>query len=143
MTSQPYINRIAIAALSLVRWLVTTTGFLLTLAACIFGVSFLASYGTGQWHWFQRSGALLVSIGAVLSTRRQLRFGLTGLLAGTSYFDIARAYEKRHDYTHDRETSRDLTSSYWGFGVVGFGTMVWAFGDLIECLITHDMSCIS
>ena len=79
--------------LHIIRWLMTTTGFLLVLAAGILGVSFFISYLTGQWHWFQRSGALLVSIGAILSTRRLLRVGLTGMLSGSSYFDMARRLE--------------------------------------------------
>lgn len=129
--------------LHIIRWLMTTTGFLLVLAAGILGVSFFISYLTGQWHWFQRSGALLVSIGAILSTRRLLRVGLTGMLSGSSYFDMARRLEMITGNAQDLETRRDLLSSYWGFGIVGLGTIIWAYGDLIECLIARNMSCVS
>ena len=55
------------------RWALTTSWFLFLLAAVLVGLSLLASFYTDAWHWFQRSGALMVSIGAVLSTRRALR----------------------------------------------------------------------
>jgi hypothetical protein len=82
-------NKAEKTVLLVIKLLLSTTGFLLVLAASILGISIFASAYTGQWHWFQRSGALVVSIGAILSTRRLLRIGLGGLLEGRSYFDVA------------------------------------------------------
>lgn len=130
-------------ALLIVKWLVTTTSLLLVLGAVIVGSSFFASFHTGEWHWFQRSGALLVSIGAILSTRRLLRMGLDGLIQESSYFELAASIEADRDDTHHRETRLDLVSAYCGFAVVGLGTVIWAYGDLIECLIALNMDCVS
>ena len=121
----------------------TTTSFLLILGACIVGASFFTSFYTGQWHWFQRSGALLVSIGAILSTRRMLRLGLDELMLGSSYFETVASVERNKGDAKDLETKRDIISAYWGFGVVGIGTLVWAYGDLIECLVAQNMNCVS
>ena len=120
----------------------TTIIFLLIIGAIILAASFIASYYTGQWHWFQRSGALLVSIGAILSTRRLLRSGLDGLLHGSSASDVIAAIEKIRVYTVDHETRRDLLSAYRGFSVVGLGTVIWAYGDLIECIIELNLICL-
>lgn len=126
-----------------VRWLITTTSFLLVLGAFLGGVSFLASFYTGQWHWFQRSGALLVSIGAILSTRHLLRVSLDALILQRSYFELVASIDMSRADAADQEARRDLVSAYWGFAVVGFGTVVWAYGDLIECLVARSMVCIN
>ena len=87
--------------------------------------------------------ALVVSIGAILSTRRMLRIGLDGLLAGSSYFDVVGRLNHAGDDGRDPETRRDLIAAYWGFGTVGFGTLVWAFGDLTACLFMRSLACLS
>ena len=135
-------NQVKLTVFQIVKWLMTTTIFLLTFAACIIGLTFFASFYTGQWHWFQRSGALIVSIGAILSTRRLLRRGINGVLLESSSFEVVMNEEKNEVGVHDLETRRDLISSYWGFGVVGFGTILWAYGDLMECLIAQNMNCV-
>jgi hypothetical protein len=136
-------NKAEKTVLLVIKLLLSTTGFLLVLAASILGISIFASAYTGQWHWFQRSGALVVSIGAILSTRRLLRIGLGGLLEGRSYFDVASNLQARPDDNRDMEVGRDVTAAYWGFMVVGLGTIVWAFGDLIGCLIAQNMDCVA
>ena len=136
-------NKAERAVLSVVKLLLSTTICLLVLAAAILVTSIFASVYTGQWHWFQRSGALVVGIGAILSTRRLLRMGLDGLLGGSSYFDIASNIQPNSDNKRDKESGRDLTAAYWGFIIVGFGTVIWAFGDLIECIIAHNMDCVA
>lgn len=126
----------------IVKWLLTTTSFLLFLAAGLAGAFFLISIYTGQWHWYQRSGALLVGIGAILSTRKLLRVGLNGIMSGSSKFEMAASIELQTGGRLDVETKRDLISAYWGFWIVGVGTITWAFGDLIECFIARNMTCI-
>ena len=119
----------------------TTISFQLVVGSIILAVSLLASFHTGQWHWFQRSGALLVSIGAILSTRRLLRGGLDGLIQGRSASEVIAAIERIRESTEDAETRRDLLSAYWGFAVVGLGTITWAYGDLIGCFFETGTGC--
>ena len=125
------------------KWLMTTTSIQLGVGVLIIGASLLTSVQTDQWHWFQRSGALLVSIGAILSTRRLLRSGLDGLIHGDSASEIIAAIEKHRAHTEDAETKRDLMSAYIGFVVVGLGTVIWAYGDLVGCLIAMNMQCLA
>ena len=129
--------------LLIVKSLLSRTSFLIVFAVVILGTSIYASAYTGQWHWFQRSGALVVSIGAILSTRRLLRIGLDGLLGGRSYFDVASNIQTNPGDKRDVESGRDLIAAYWGFMIVGLGTIVWAFGDLIGCLIAQNMDCVA
>ena len=68
-----------------VRWILTTTWFLLILVFLFVGLSLFASLTTGAWHWFQRSGAIMVSIGAVLSTRHPLRLILDSMIEGQHF----------------------------------------------------------
>ena len=124
------------------KWLMTAVSFLLVAGIAIISVSFVAGYYTGQWHWFQRSGALLVSVGAILSTRRLLRSGLDGLIQGRSASEVVAAIEEIRACTADTETKRDLVSAYWGFAVVGLGTFIWAYGDLIGCLFALNWNCV-
>ena len=75
-----------------------------------------------------------MSLGAVLSTRRLLRIGIEGMLMGENYFVVAQRQSLRSSPTDALETHCDLIFSYWGFWVVAFGTLIWAFGDLVGWL---------
>ncbi|MCZ6640109.1 MAG: hypothetical protein O7F71_00915 [Gammaproteobacteria bacterium] len=104
------------------RWMVTNNAFLFAVAIAIVGGSFTASAMLDAWHWFQRSGALLVSIGAILSTQHMLRT-VTGTL-----LNIPRAVSA------NPQEHKDLVTCFVGFWVVGLGTLIWAYGDLAGCL---------
>ena len=102
------------------------------------GTSLLASLLTDAWHWFQRSGALMVSIGAVLSTRRALGFILDGMINDgrpkivTSFTDAPQQSEMG-----------ELRTCVCGFMLVAIGTMIWAYGDLLGCLLDWSKSCLA
>ena len=74
------VRTLSTLAICIFRWLTTTTCFLLAAVVALLSVSVFLSIYTGDWHWFQRSGALVVSIGAILSTRKLLRTGTTEML---------------------------------------------------------------
>ena len=117
------------------QWLISSPVILVSISIAISASTFAVSYSLDQWHWFQRFGAISVSIGAVLSTRRLLRIGIQGMLMNENYFVIARPLSMHSSETDAIETHRDLMCSYWGFWVVGFGTLIWAFGDLVGWLL--------
>ncbi len=121
-------TRLTLTPLLAFRWMVTSNRFLFAVAVVVVGGSFALSFTTDAWHWFQRSGALLVSIGAILSTRHVLRSMLTAML------------EKRkpsETFSSDRLalSDSDLAACFVGLWVVGIGTIIWAYGDLVGCLI--------
>jgi len=120
------------------RWALTTSWFLFMLAAVFVGLSLLASFYTDAWHWFQRSGALMVSIGAVLSTRRALRLILEGMIDdGSSASSLTSGEVSRSS------EMGELQTCVCGFLFVAMGTLIWAYGDLLGCLMHWNSSCLA
>ena len=119
------------------RWALTTSWFLFLLAAVLVGLSLLASFYTDAWHWFQRSGALMVSIGAVLSTRRALSLILEGMIGGSSP-----ARSLSNSETTQAIDMGELQTCVCGFLFVAMGTLIWAYGDLLGCLLHWNSSCL-
>jgi hypothetical protein len=121
-----------------IRWVLTTTWFLLLLSAVFVGTSLVASLYTDAWHWFQRSGALMVSIGAVLSTRRPLGLILESILDARG---LRRSSQFRDASNQDE--ANELKTCLCGFIMVAMGTLIWAYGDLVGCLLYWNASCLS
>jgi hypothetical protein len=121
-----------------IRWVLTTTWFLLLLSAVFVGTSLVASLYTDAWHWFQRSGALMVSIGAVLSTRRPLGLILESILDARG---LRRSSQFRDASNQDK--ANELKTCLCGFIMVAMGTLIWAYGDLVGCLLYWNASCLS
>ena len=119
------------------RWAVSTSSFLYLLATVLVGGSLLISFNTDAWHWFQRSGALLVSIGALLSTRRALALMLDALIDGN---DLVQ--QVQGEQVADNEAG-ELRTCVCGFLLVAMGTFIWAYGDLLGCLLPSQLSCLS
>jgi hypothetical protein len=120
------------------RWALTTSWFLFLLAAILIGVSLLASFYTDAWHWFQRSGALMVSIGAVLSTRRALQLILEGMIGDGK---PTRPLTTRE--TIQAREMGELQTCVCGFMFVAMGTLIWAYGDLLGCLMHWNSVCLA
>ena len=59
-------SRLLLTLLLAFRWIVTSNRFLFAVAVVVVGALFALSFTTDAWHWFQRSGALLVNIGAIV-----------------------------------------------------------------------------
>jgi hypothetical protein len=123
--------------LSWIRWALTTSWFLFLLAAVLVGFSLLASFYTDAWHWFQRSGALMVSIGAVLSTRRALSLILEGMISGSPPTRSLPGSEATQ-----WSDMGELRTCVCGFMFVAMGTLIWAYGDLFGCLLHWNSSCL-
>ena len=119
------------------RWMLTTSWFLFLLAAILVSISLLASFYTDAWHWFQRSGALMVSIGAILSTRYPL-----GLILDSMIGDSAQRIRNQSDGSAFLNNMGELRTCICGFIFVAMGTLIWAYGDLLGCLVHWDGSCL-
>ena len=122
--------------LEILRWSLTNPGFLFAVLGLLVGASLLASLHTGAWHWFQRSGALAVAVGAVLSTQRALIAMLDGSIAYPR-----RSKAASRDPSRQGE-SAELRSCVCGFLLVAMGTLIWAYGDLLGCLLNWNASCL-
>ena len=119
------------------RWMLTTSWFLFLLAAILVAGSLLASFYTDAWHWFQRSGALMVSIGAILSTRHPL-----GLILDSMIGDSGQQPHEQSDGSAFLNNIGELRTCICGFIFVAMGTLIWAYGDLLGCLVHWDRSCL-
>ncbi len=119
------------------RWAVSTSWFLFLLAAVLVGTSLLFSFYTDVWHWFQRSGALMVSVGALLSTRRALGLLLESMLGAHDPGSQPQAREKV--LIGDMG---ELQTCVCGFAFIAMGTLIWAYGDLLGCLLHWNSSCL-
>ncbi len=120
------------------RWVLMTSWFLFLLAAILVGSSLLASFYMDAWHWFQRSGALMVSIGAILSTRRPL-----GMILERMTGDIGPQVHTRPEGSSFLSDIGELRIRVCGFLFVAMGTLIWAYGDLLGCLVHWNMSCLT
>ena len=127
--------------LHMMRWLLTSTPFLILVAVGIGVFFFLLSFKTGIWHWFSRSGALITSIGAVLSTRGMLRIGIDGILNNTPNIEVVNRIHNPIDASTDKQTKCDVVAAYWGFWMVAIGTITWAYGDLLVCMLKGMTMC--
>jgi len=67
--------------------LLTSQLFLVFFAVCWTAASVALSLRTGQWHWFSRSGAITVIMGASLTVRRLLRLGVQGFVIAERTFN--------------------------------------------------------
>ena len=137
--SEPAISAISLPAhyiLLAFRWAILNSRFLYLLAAVLVGGSFLISFHTDAWHWFQRSGALLVSIGALLSTRRALGLMLDSLINDS---DLVQQVQGEQIITSE---VGELRTCVCGFLLVAMGTFIWAYGDLLGCLLPSQLSCL-
>jgi hypothetical protein len=112
----------------------------------IASVSLYADWGNETYVWFQRSGSLLVLIGAILSYRSIFRLGVKGV-GGTptgariskvkgSYTDengrqIVQVEHSPEDIEYDRQVFMDKLAGYIGAIFAIFGTIIWGYGDLV------------
>lgn len=119
--------------------LVTSPSTLMMIALTIGCLFFAISIYFDQWHWFQRSGALIIIVGAISSARRILRKGLDCLLCSKSYLAYLDDSSKN---SSNEEAQRDIKACYCGFWILGVGTIIWAYGDLAGCLQTLSGSCL-
>jgi hypothetical protein len=119
------------------RWAISNSRFLYFLATVLVGGSLLMSFHTDAWHWFQRSGALLVSIGALLSTRRALGLMLDSLIDGN---DLVQQVQSEQIVGSE---AGELQTCVCGFLLVAMGTFIWAYGDLLGCLLPSQLACLA
>jgi len=116
----------------------------------IFGVvittcSIYEDWGRESWQWFQRSGSLLVLLGAILELRSVLRLGVNGvggtntsILMGKVNSVDESSPNRKLGIKYDEETEEflyqaamDKLSGYIGAIFLIFGTVIWGYGDLL------------
>lgn len=90
-----------------------------------------------DWTWFGRSGGVLTLIGGILAARRLIRLGVVGLIFHEEHFDggtfgdTEKAKKEEDDKNHKR---KDIRAGRFAFYLIFVGTLIWTFGDLLNCL---------
>lgn len=117
------------------RRLFSSIVFLVTASSLIVLVSVAVSVWLNQWHWFGRSGAILTIAGLLLTFRPLVRLGLAELLRSQSNKDLGNIVETPEEAEADRQAKIDGMASVLGVNMAVFGTLVWAYGDLVGGLL--------
>lgn len=103
------------------------------IALSALSTSLIASYCTGEWHWFGRSGAIVTMTGVILSVRPVLRKSYHEWLKNQNEFDCGTIEgTSAQEIEGDRQTRLDLIASYSGIILTILGTLIWGYGDLIN-----------
>jgi hypothetical protein len=113
--------------------LLTNISFLMIAAAVVVIISIFSSVRFHDWTWFGRAGAIVTLIGGVLATRRIIRHGVAQLFVeerdiidGGHFAPTPEEIESLHQDRLDR------VAAVCSFFVISAGTMIWAFGDLLN-----------
>ena len=120
----------------------TNIPVLTTVAVTVTAISIWRDYGSESWLWFQRSGSIIVLIGAILSYRSILRVGLHGVGGTNATFLRGTVINTNTDGTinfkYDAESNKLLKEAFWDkvAGYIGaillvYGTLIWGYGDLL------------
>lgn len=90
-----------------------------------------------DWDYISRSGSLVTVIGVLLMERRNLRLGPDLIF----HFNRSSLDNEKAPLTDELKrqeianVSEDISSIYWGFVLIVFGTVLWGYGDDIFQLI--------
>ncbi|MGL6153486.1 MAG: hypothetical protein ACRC1N_20265 [Aeromonas sobria] len=113
------------------------------LTLCASAYSLYLDWGSESFVWFQRSGALIVLAGAILSYRSILRLGVRGVGgASDNGISIARVtgytedgkvqFQHSEEYiNHQKQIMLDKTCGYTGSILAIVGTVICGYGDLL------------
>lgn len=97
--------------------------------------SLIKSLSANEWHWFGRSGAWATIIGVILSVRPLIRMGLSKWIQSQSNIDLGHIHPTPEEIEEDIQTSKDAHAVKIGVFMSIIGTLIWAYGDLIDKLL--------
>lgn len=89
----------------------------------------------GNWTWFSRFGALICIVGATMGVRGPIRLGLRGFYRHLSMFDGGNIVPTLAEKRKEDEIKQDIRATIDGYCVLIIGSLIWAFGDLVNHLV--------
>ena len=116
------------------RKLCIHSGFLLAVALGVAVIGIAASLAAGEWHWFSRSGAVVVLVGVLISARKCVRIGFEGLYQDVTAIDCGPSLQASEPESTSKERGQDIRAAQRGIWVAVVGTLMWGFGDLPDLL---------
>jgi len=125
------------------------TSFLFLLALAIVVTSIYSDFGSKSWLWFQRSGAVVVFFGAILSYRSIVRLGKSGVGGAPVFFATGTVVStdssgpvQKMKVTYDAKTEEQFTqhdldkaAGFIGAWLMSIGTLIWGYGDLVGLML--------
>jgi hypothetical protein len=120
-------------------------GFLVIFSMLTVVLSIHADLGQSSWAWFQRSGAVVTLVGALLGYRSIVRLGRHGVGGASMHVAMGKivsvddsgpiqtAKVEYDEATTERFRQDDLDkmAGYLGAWMIVLGTAIWAYGDLL------------
>lgn len=98
-------------------------------------IEILASYysiTTHEWHWFGRSGSIVVLFGGILSSRRLIRMGLENFFKHETTVNGGHFTPTEEEKEAEKQLRKDIQAAQIGICVIIVGTLIWGFGDLLS-----------
>ena len=104
----------------------TNTIFLIIVTIVCLVLNIILSTKTNNWHWFARSGALIVIIGGIFSFRSTLRLTKKERIRRRNMNII-----ERFTNIEKNNQEKDSIAIMIGVFMIVIGTIIWAYGDLV------------
>lgn len=111
-------------------FLFTNTRFLLTVVVAWNIGWLLYCYMTREWHWFMRSGAVTIVLGAIVTFRNVLRLSKEERIRLRNLTVV-----ETFSVSEKQDQERDSAAVILGVWAMVFGTAVGAYGDLLGRLL--------
>ena len=93
--------------------------------------SLYASFCSNSWHWFQRSGSLLVICGVYLGARGLFRKRLKESIYSETHTDHGHINPTEEERLEQILLKWDIRFAYFGALLALLGTLISAYGDLL------------
>ena len=123
--------------LMLKKWLkncATSIPFLFVVGTIVTVFFVWLSFERKDWSWFSRSGSIICILGATMTLRRLIRLGLRRFYKHETEIDAGYFQQSEDEKRENEELFLDIRATNLGFAITMAGTLVWAFGDLINKL---------
>jgi len=117
------------------KWLFTDILLMGIIALIILITSITLSTKIDEWHWFQRSGAVLVLIGGILSSRKIIRKGFKDLFKDAVEMSGGSYVPTDEEINEKKQLKIDIRAAKIGVALLLIGTLIWAFGDLLARIL--------
>jgi uncharacterized membrane protein YcjF (UPF0283 family) len=104
----------------------TNTPLLLTVVVLWNVWWLLYCYMTREWHWFMRSGAVTIVLGAIISFRNVLRLSREERIRLRNLTVV-----ETYSVSEKQDQERDSVAVILGVWAMVFGTAAGAYGDLL------------
>ena len=105
-----------------------------TIAVLTLAMGLFISFKLNDWGWFARSGALVVVNGIILTSHHIiLHIHELNRYHPRNSYNRDWASEEKHAFIHNDNEHRWFNEKHGLHMLIG-GTLIWAFGDLINLL---------